>query len=78
MHGVLQSTCATGIALHAVNMHEGNICPFQTWEDSCEWFDGLENNDNNANQIRFRLDTLNLTTRTIVDQRIQNFWKLKL
>ena len=77
VHGVLQSTCAKGIARHIVNRHEGNVDLFQDWDDSCEWFDGSENNNNNTNQLRFRLDALKLTTRNKSDQHIQDFLEIK-
>ena len=50
---------------------------FQAWEDLCEWFYGSVNNDNNANQFRFRFDTLKFTTQTKADQCIQDFLEIK-
>ena len=77
LHGVLQSTYAKSTARHIVNKHETEVDPFLAWQDLCEWYEGSANKDNNANQLRFRLDTLKLTSRTSADQHIQDFTEIK-
>ena len=70
-------TCAKGTARHIINKHKMDINPFSAWQDLCEWYDGSANKDNNANQIRYKLDSLKLTTRTTADQYIQDFLELR-
>ena len=50
--GILQSTCAKGSTRHVVNTHEENVNSFQAHGDSCDWCEGSENAENNANQLR--------------------------
>ena len=75
--GVLQMTCAKGTARHIINKHEMHTNAFSAWQDLCEWYEGSAEKDNNANQIRCKIDTLKLTTRTTADQHIQDFLELK-
>ena len=75
--GVLQMTCAKGTARHIINKHEMHTNAFSAWQDLCEWYEGSAEKDNNANQIRCKIYTLKLTTRTTADQHIQDFLELK-
>ena len=46
------------------------------WADLCDWHDGSASADNDANQLRFRMDAPKLTIRTWADQHMQDFLKL--
>ena len=78
VHGVLQTNCAKGAARCIINEHEMNIDPFSTWEDLCEWCNGSTKTEDNANQIRFKLDALKLNSRTSADQCAQDFLWLRV
>ena len=60
-------TCAKGTTRHVISKHEKIIDPFYAREDLFECQDGPVSRSNNANQIRFELDTLKLTARVLAD-----------
>ena len=74
---LLQVATADGQAAHLVDMHENNKDGYAAYQELMRWFEGDELTTETAEDVRSKMDKLNLSTRNTAGQYINSFLQHK-
>ena len=73
IYHLLQVATADGHAAHLVDMHENDKDGYSAYQELVRWFEGDELTTETAEDVRSKIDKLNLSTRITASQYINSF-----
>ena len=74
---LLQVATADGHAAHLVDMYENNKDGYSAYQELVRWFEGDELTTETAEDVRSKIDKLDLSTRNTASQYINSFLQHK-